>query len=210
MRVAIFDRVEPSVPSELPVRLFATCSQRAAAVKLLFAVPAVLLLAIATVLLILEAFMAPGARALIVQRPTLALEILAALAFWAYLVGLPVKRLVERLTVTRMVEIDPTTVTLTERTRFATRTWQVPLASYAGVAHHVRASLSGTRHELILVHPERAKSVLLALSPAMDQREVERVAALLGTGVIPASTLYRLALYLPRLALPTWRDPAHA
>ena len=67
----------------------------------------------------------------------------------------------------------------------------MPLASFAGVAHHVRASLSGTRHELILVHPDREKSVLLSLAAKVAQAEVDRVAALLGHKEISPGVLYR-------------------
>jgi hypothetical protein len=208
MRVAIFDRVEPSVPDAFPFRLFATCSQRNAAFKLVFAVPAMALLAIATVMLIVEAWRAPGARSLIALHPALAFEVVAALGFWAYLLGMPVKRLFERLTVTRILNIDRDCVAVTEHSRLATRTWSVPLTSYLGVAHHVRATLSGSRHELILVHPEREKSVLLSLAPAIDQGELERVAALLGMAIIPAGALYRFSLRWP--AMPAWRAPAHA
>ena len=210
MRVAIFDRVEPPVPAELPFRLTETCSHTAAAVMLVVAVPVVLAVGFASVLLILQALFAPATRAIIAHHPALGLEILAAITFCAYLLGMPLKRLIERLTVTRDVEIDGADVKVTERGRFRARTWSAPLASYTGLAHHVRASLSGTRHELILVHPQREKSVLLALADSMAQSEVDRVAALIGHKEISASALYRFRAHWPRLVLPTWRDPAHA
>ena len=82
MRVAIFDRVEPPVPAELPFRLVATCSHRAAALMLVLAVPFVIAIGVATVMLILHALFAPAARAVVAQHPALGLEILAAVAFW--------------------------------------------------------------------------------------------------------------------------------
>ncbi len=210
MRVAIYDRVEPPVPSELPLQLVETCSHRAAAAKLVFAVPVVLAVGFATLSLVLYALLAPPARALVAEHPALGLEILAAIAFWTYLLGLPLKRLFDRLAVKRTIEIDATTVTVTEGGHFRSWTWQAPLSSFAGVAHHVRASLSGTRHELILVHPTREKSVLLSLAHQMSQSEVDRVAALLKHTEVPPTELYRLKARLPRLTLPAWRDPAHA
>jgi hypothetical protein len=210
MRVAIYDRVEPPVPSELPFQLLETCSHRAAAAKLVLAVPVVLAVGLATLSLVAYALFAAPARAAIVQHPTLGLEILAALAFWTYLLGLPLKRLFDRLAVKRAIEIDETTVTVAESSLFRSWTWQAPLGSFTGVAHHVRASLSGTRHELILVHPTRERSVLLSLSHQMSQSEVDRVAALLKHTEVPPTELYRLKARLPRLALPAWRDPAHA
>jgi hypothetical protein len=210
MRVAIYDRVEPPVPCKLPFRLKETCSHRAAVAKLVLAVPAVLAVGFASLMLILYALFAPAARAAVAQHPVLGLEILAAIAFWAYLLGLPLKRLFDRLAVSRSIAIDEATVTVTEGGHFRSWTWQAPLASFAGLAHHVRASLSGTRHELILVHPDREKSVLLSLADKMSQSEVDRVAALLGHEEIPPSALYRFRAHWPRIVLPTWRDPAHA
>ncbi len=205
MRVAIYDRVEPSIPAELPLRLVETCSQRAAAVLLAIAVPAAVAAGFASVMLLLQALFAPAARAVLTQHPALGLEILGGIAFWLYLLGLPIRRLVYRMTVGRTVEIDARTVTVTEGGRLRTWTWSVPLGSYTGMAHHLRASLSGTRHELTLVHPEREKSVLLSLGGSMPQQEVDRVAALLGQKEISSGELYRFKPRLPRLALPTWR-----
>jgi hypothetical protein len=70
--------------------------------------------------------------------------------------------------------------------------------------------LSGTRHELILVHPEREKSVLLSVAPRTSEGEVDRVATLLGHKVIPPSELYRFkALWLRMTPAPS-PDAAHA
>jgi hypothetical protein len=210
MRVAIFDRVEPPVPAELPIRLVATCSHRAAALMLVLAVPFVIAIGIATVMLILHALFAPAARAVVVQHPALGLEILVAVAFWTYLLGWPLKRLVDRLSLSRTIEINAAAVTVSERGYFQAHSWTVPLVAYSGVAHHVRASVSGTRHELILVHPHRDKSVLLSLSASVAQAEVDRVAALLGHKEISPGVLYRFTAPIARFRLPAWRNPAHA
>ena len=85
MRVAIFDRVEPPVPSELPLRLTETCSRRSAMALLILTIPAVLAAMLASLMLILEALVIPGPRAILAQHPVLGLEILTGIAFWAYL-----------------------------------------------------------------------------------------------------------------------------
>ena len=74
----------------------------------------------------------------------------------------------------------------------------------------MRASLSGTRHELILVHPERDKCVLLSVAPRTTQAEVDRVATLLGHKEIPPSELYRFKALWPRMTPVSLPDPAHA
>jgi hypothetical protein len=210
MRVAAFDRVEPPVPAELPLRLIETCSRRSAMALLIVSIPAVFAIGFATLMLIVETLLAPGSRTMVAQHPALGLEILTGMVFAAYLLCLPLKRLVDRLAATRTILIDETTVTVTESGHFREQTWQAPRSAFTGVAHHVRASLSGTRHELILVHPEREKSLLLSLAPRMAQSEVDRVATLLACKEIPPSELYRFGARLPRIVLPTWRGPAHA
>jgi hypothetical protein len=210
MRVAIFDRVEPPVPAELPFRLVANCSQRAAAAMLVLAVPFVIAIGFATVMLILHALFAPTARAAVAQHPALGLEILAAVAIWTYFLGWPLKRLFDRLSVSRTIEIDAAAVIVIERSYFRSRSWAMPLASFSGVAHHVRASLSGTRHELILVHPDRDRSVLLSLAAKVPQAEVDRVCALLGHKEVSPGVLYRFRAPISRIHLPAWRNPAHA
>ncbi len=93
MRVAIYDRVEPPVPAELPLRLTQTCSQRAATAFLVLVVPAALGGTLAALAVVFQAMLAPAARAVVEQHPALSLEILAAIGFLIYLVALPTRRL---------------------------------------------------------------------------------------------------------------------
>ena len=174
------------------------------------AVPAAVAIGLGAAMLMVQAAIVPEARAILAQHPALGLEILAAVAFFAWLLGTPLRRLFVRLTLSRDVEINAAAVTVTEHGRFRSKTWSQPLQSYVGVAHHVRASLSGTRHELILVHPEREKSVLLSLAEKMAQAEVDRVATLVNHKEISASALYRFGVELPRFFPTTWRGAAPA
>jgi hypothetical protein len=210
MRVAIYDRVEPPVPAELPLRLTQTCSQRAATAFLVLVVPAALGGTVAALAVVFQAMLAPAARAVVEQHPALSLEILSAIGFLIYLMALPTRRQLARLTTTRTVEIAHGRVTVTEGGYFSDWAWSAPLGSFIGVAHHVRASLSGTRHELILVHPERDRCVLLSVAPRTTQAEVDRVATLLGHKEIPPSELYRFKALWPRMTPASLPDPAHA
>jgi hypothetical protein len=209
MRVAIYDRVEPPMPAQLPLLLTQTCSQRAATAFLTLVIPGTIAGTVAS-LAILQALLSPAARALIEQHPAQGVEIIAAVGFLIYLAVLPTKRLADRLATTRIVEIERGTVTVTEGGYFRTWTWSAPLASFAGVAHHVRTSLSGTRHELILVHPEREKSVLLCVAARTSQSEVDRVAGLLGHKQVPPGELYRFKGLWPRMSTASLSDAAHA
>jgi hypothetical protein len=210
MRVAIYDRIDPPMPAHLPLRLTQTCSQRAATVTLAVVAPVALAAAVGGAAIVYQAMLTPAARETIGQHPTLGLEILAALVFLITLMALPIKRLLARLATTRTVDIAHGQVTVTEGGHFRTWTWSAPLGSYTGIAHHVRASLSGTRHELILVHPEREKSILLCVAPRTSQSEVDRVAALLGQPQIPPAELYRFKGLWPRMPANPVPDAAHA
>ncbi len=159
---------------------------------------------------VVQALLSPAVRTLIGQHPVQTLEIFFAVAFLIFLIGLPAKRLVDRLASTRTVNISNGTVTVTEGGYFHNWTWSAPLASYNGVAHHVRASLSGARHELILVHPVWEKSILLSVAPRTLQSEVERVASLLGHKQIPPAELYRFKGLWPRMHTAPLPDAAHA
>ena len=73
---------------------------------------------------------------------------------------------------------------------FAGKIWEEPVARYTGVAHHIRTSLSGTRHELVLAHPDRARSILISAAPDISQDDVDRICTLLGRAEISSRELY--------------------
>ena len=58
MRVAVFDRVEPPVPAELPLRLIETCSRRSAMALLIVSIPAVFAIGFSSLMLIVEPLLA--------------------------------------------------------------------------------------------------------------------------------------------------------
>jgi hypothetical protein len=131
-------------------------------------------------------------RAILASRPQAALQIAIALAFFVTLLGWPLVRFTRSLTQTRSIVVGPTTVTVTERNLLANRTWSEPLASYLGVAHGIRTSLSIVRHELTLVHPDPDRSVLLAVANRLTQDDVDRAANFLGLAEIPSRDTHSL------------------
>jgi hypothetical protein len=102
----------------------------------------------------------------------------------------------------RVVEIDSVNVTITDQTLFGMRSISVPLKSYTGLVHHVRASLSGLRHELILAHAESDHSVLITHADRIGQSEIDRVCGMLGHREVASGHIYRLTLRRPRPASP--------
>ena len=69
--------------------------------------------------------------------------------------------------------------------------WNEPLTAYRGVAHHIRTSLSGAQHEIVLVHPDASKSIVLTTADRIGQPQVDAMAALLNVCEVPARTLYQ-------------------
>lgn len=139
---------------------------------------------------IVYALATPAVRATIAEQPMMALEIALALTFWIGLVIWPLRDLLLRLARNRTVEISETTVSAADTHVFGTKAWTAPLSEYRGIAHHIRTSLSVARHELVLVHPDAKRSVLLRVSDNISEAETERMARLLGLPRIAASELY--------------------
>jgi len=192
MRVAIYDEVEPPLPDQLPLRLTQTCSQREATIWLAFLVPIALgILAVAGTVF-LETLLVPETRAYALAHPVTGLALIMGFATVGYLLTIPARRLVARLTTSRNVYIGDGMVHVLEGSNARARCWAEPLNNYLGVAAHMRTSLAGTRHELILIHPQREKSVLLSVAPRTTQGEVARVAGMLGHNEITPGVLYRL------------------
>jgi hypothetical protein len=186
-----FDQIAP--PSDfdrLPIRFVGTASRASAVVRLLMLLPAMAVLIVPLMLVIAHASGETAGIGLISERPLSAAQILIGIAVWCALFFLPARDIVMRLGAERTVTIDGADVRVADRTPFATRSWSTPLASYKGIAHHVRASLSGLRHELILVHADPARNVLVAAADRIPQATLDRAKALLGLPEVPARSLY--------------------
>lgn len=81
-------------------------------------------------------------------------------------------------------------VAVERRGLLGTERWTAPLTSFCGVTHHIRATLSGPRHEIILVHPEPTKDLLLHLASRPPQEGAEHFAGLLGLAELQPKVLY--------------------
>jgi hypothetical protein len=126
------------------------------------------------------------------RHPVAAFELAVAMAFWIGLFFFPLRALYRRLTWRRDVEITHDDVSVQDYRTFGGGAWVAPLSSYKGVAHHVLTSLSGIRHQLVLIHPDPARSVLLMTSEQIGDADVVRMSRLLGVPRVPAAELYRL------------------
>jgi hypothetical protein len=121
-----------------------------------------------------------GLRDAAATRPIAIIQICAGLVVWLILLGFPIYRLLDTLTRSRVIEIASGRVSVADRSFGRASVWSAPVADFLGLAPYLRASLSGVRHELILVHPDRERSVLVAMAPRLTQLDVDQVAAALG------------------------------
>ena len=190
MRPAAVDRMTPSMPdfSEEAIRIEQFPARRSGSALLIFLVLAALLLLSPFFLIVSTAFAEHGLRETVSSKPLATAQVLTGLAFWLVLLGFPIYRLIDGLTRSRLVEIANGVVTVTDRTFGRETRWQAPITSFSGVAHYLRTSLSSVRHELILVHPRRERSVLLGMANTLHSSDLERVCKALNLPEISAST----------------------
>jgi Na+/melibiose symporter-like transporter len=188
MPQAVVDMVVPEPHFDrLPFSADQKSSRVSGLIMLALLVPALLA---AMVLLALLAAFGPSAFSIAADNPAAAAQVVVGLAVWTVLFVVPAKRIAQRLGTRRTVRIDAELVTVREVGVLRSRAWTAPLSEFAGVAHHIRSTLSGLRHELVLVHRERGKSVLLLQTPnAVPHATLERAAALLALPQVPAGEL---------------------
>lgn len=193
MPIAAFDTIEPVQPlATLPARLLQFSSRSTRMLQIAIGSILASAMSIPFALVATVSIEHPSARDIILARPGACLQIALGLALWTALFALPLRRVLARLDA-RQIDITESTITVSEIGILRNQKWQQPLASYRGVAHHIRASVSGTRHELILVHPERDRSIMLAFADRIHQSEVDRVCRLIGLPEIQPRELYQLS-----------------
>lgn len=192
MRIAQFDTVTPRFGDQpLPCRLEQRASSVGTAVVLALLFPVALMLLLPFAMLLAQIAAEPATRLALASQPAAAVQIALGFALLSMLIGLPVHALIDRLGRRRVVEIDGKHVSVADSGMFSSCQWSEPLARYRGVAHNVRTTNAGPRHELILVHPQRRRHVLLAISHRINDAEVAEAAARLDLPVVPAQALYR-------------------
>lgn len=132
-------------------------------------------------LLTSEALSEPDAVNLALAQPLATFQIVVGIMMLSALLLVPVRRLVADFGSRGIVEIDGNMVQVSEKRLFSTRKFREPLDAYRGIAHRMRTTVSGVHHELILVHPDARRDVVIAL----DHMEA---------AISPASMIARLGL----------------
>lgn len=127
-----------------------------------------------------------SARAVIADKPLIGFQLLVGLGVLLAIFGLPLAHIARRGLQRSRIVIDQSQVVAEVRGLFGTRRWSEPLSAYAGVTHRVRSSLSGVRHDLLLVHRNPARSVVLRSAGQIGADEAQTVARLFAVAEIPS------------------------
>lgn len=126
----------------------------------------------------------------LVEHPGSAVMLLAGVILGVALLTFPLRAGLARLNGAGRVEMADGMVTVERRGLLGSQHWSGPLTDFCGVTHHIRATLSGPRHEIILVHPDPDKDVLLHLAGRHPQEGADYYARLLGLAELPPRELY--------------------
>lgn len=190
MFLSAVDRIIPATPiDQLPIRLELAGSRGGLAIALILLVSAVAFL--------LTPFMLVGSLAAFQTEAFLkaditwisGLQLAFGFAMALCLTAYALRRVRMAWGSAATVEIGHGVVAVVERRFGVSHRWSLPVTEFLGLAHNVRTSLSGARHELVLVHADPARNVLIGLAPSMPQQHIDRVAILLGLMEIPASSV---------------------
>lgn len=132
-------------------------------------------------LLTSEAMSKPDAVSRALAQPLTTLQIVVGILMLSALLLVPARRLLAGIGRAGIVEIDGNVVRVAERGFLSARRFREPLDAYRGVAHRIRTSVSGIHHEIVLVHPDARRDVVMVLD-GMDPT------------MTPAAMLARLGL----------------
>ena len=130
---------------------------------------------IVPIVLCAQAAADPQTLDIISDRPFAAGQIALAFVGWSLIFGIPLVSLSKRIGASRSITINADTVRVADTSWLRTRHWSQPLAAYRGLGQRVRTTLSGLEHEVVLVHSDPAKAVVLAQSPPQRSRDAGRV-----------------------------------
>jgi hypothetical protein len=191
MRIAAISGVEMTVD---PVRASAefSLSTRKLQAGLLvgMSLGAMLGLLLPVGLIATDALANPAVLNSLAEHPGSAALLSAGIILGLGLLTFPLRAGLARLSSSGRVEMADGQVKVERTGLFARERWSAPLSEFCGVTHHIRATLSGPRHEIILVHPEPEKDVLLHLTSRHPQEGADYYARLLGLPELPPRHLY--------------------
>jgi hypothetical protein len=190
MSRTVFKLVSPAPAFDcLPIRIEQAPAGSAFS-RLLLLLPAVVAMTALLAGVAIAAVDEPAMLDALARRPLASMQIAAGLVLWTALFVVPASRAITTLWRHRMVSIGHGMVEISDRRLMGMRVRQMPLSAYSGVAHHIRASLSGLTHEIVLVHADPALTVTLASGEHVTQGVLDAARSLLRLPEVPPRALY--------------------
>lgn len=198
MHFAQFDTTAPGlIGGSLPWRQTQTCATAPLALALAGLTVAAVLVLLPLGLMLAHLAASPDAVRLLLDHPAATFQTSLGLSVATALVGLPFYRTAQLLGRRREVAIEAGEVRVVEHGLRGSAAWSAPLTGYLGVAHHIRTTQAGPRHEIVLVHPDRRRHIVVAAAERISKGEVERVANLLALAEVSPRLLYELPRFTP-------------
>ncbi len=165
---------------QLPITLRRSERKLARLPGLLLMATLAALIVIPQIGLAVYALTSPELRAVLAANPIAAIELAVAFVFWAGLVCWPLRNIVVAMASDRIIDIRNGDVMVVDRTPFSSRGWRMPLATYSGVSVQLRTSLSSVMRDVVLVHQEASRSLVLATAEQVGKGEIIELCRILG------------------------------
>lgn len=187
------ERVENSGETyQLPITLRRSEPKLARLPGLLLMTTLAALIVIPQIGLAVYALASAELRAALAANPIAAIELAVAFVFWAGLVCWPLRNIIVAMASDRIIDIRNDEVMVVDRTPFSTHGWRMPLATYSGVTIQLRTSLSSILRDVVLVHPDPRRNVILATEDQIGKGEILELCRILGLPLLrsdaPAGT----------------------
>ena len=128
----------------------------------------------------------PNLLAMALDNPLAMAQLSLGALMWIGLFVVPVSIFARRHGIARTVDVTATDVTITETSALGRQTRVVPLGQYDGLVHVVRTSVSGIRHELLLVDFATRTRTVIHVADRIGRETVEEASQLLGLPEIAA------------------------
>ncbi|MFM1813931.1 MAG: hypothetical protein RLZ98_626 [Pseudomonadota bacterium] len=185
MNISAIDKVTATTTDgTLPMRLIQTPSTSSTARLAVLAFP-IFLSAVASAGLALNAAINARATAeILLARPASAFLLVISLTLLAVLATYPAIRLAQRIGRRREITITSASVDIHDKTLRGWRASREPLANYQGIGKRIRTTLSAAHQEILLVHPDPRRSILLSLQQANDADTASELSHLLSKPLI--------------------------
>lgn len=131
----------------------------------------------------------PAMLGILAERPFATAQIIVGMSLLLGLIVIPVDRMAAGLWRRHQATVTRGHVELVERTPLGRRTRVIPVSDYQGIAHHIRSSVAGLTHELMLIHKDPSLTITIASGDQVTTGGLESAKVLLGLPEIPAHAL---------------------